>query len=134
MKASEKKALLATGRTEPWKRVIFGSPQSKANSRKLVYVNGKPMFIKSDAARGYTADFLKQCPILDPLFECSVTVEIVIYYSSFRPDVDESLILDAMQKRIYRNDRQVRRKVITGYVDADNPRAEIQVYPFEGTQ
>ncbi len=131
MKASEKKSLVAHGRTEVWQRTIFGSPQSKANSRKLVTVNGKPMFIKGNAARAYLADFLKQCPLLDPLFECDVTVEMDIYYSSRRPDVDDSLVLDAMQGRIYRNDRQVRRRIITGYVDKDNPRAEITIYPFE---
>lgn len=134
MKVSEKKALLAMGRTQPWQRTILGSAQSKANSRRLVTVNAKPMFIKSNKARAYLADFLRQCPSLDPMFECDVTVEIKLHYSSHRNDVDDSLILDAMQGRIYRNDRQVRRRLITGYVDPANPRAEICVYPFEESQ
>lgn len=113
-----------------WERTIYGSPQSKANSRKLVFNGNTPRFIKSAAARSYLADFLRQCPSLDPMFECDVVAEITIYYSSRRPDVDESLILDAMQGRIYRNDRQVRRKIVTGYVDKENPRAYISIYPF----
>lgn len=129
---SQKKALLLTGRKAPWSRVIKGMPYSKANSRQLTTIGGKPRFIKSKDALAYVRAFLLQCPVLDPMFECDVTVEIDIYYTSRRPDVDESLILDAMQERIYRNDRQVRRKVITGYIDKDNPRAEITVYPFEG--
>jgi len=40
---------------------------------------------------------------------------------------DESLILDLMQDRIYRNDRQVKRKVVTWGLDRDDPRAEIVV-------
>lgn len=88
------------------------------------------MFIKSDAARSYLEDFLKQCPVLNPMFTCDVTVEMDIYYSSRKPDLDESLILDGMQGRIYVNDRQVRRKIINGYVDKDNPRASITVYPY----
>lgn len=111
--------------------MIYGSPKSKANSRELIYRNGKPMFIKSKAALHYLSDFAKQCPVLDPLFECDLTVEINIYYQSHRNDVDDSLILDAMQQRIYRNDRQVRRRIITGFVDKDNPRAYIIVYPFD---
>lgn len=110
--------------------MIYGSPQSKANSRQLVFKNGKTLFIKSNAAIAYLNDFYKQCPILNPLFECDLTVEIDIYYQSRRNDVDDSLILDAMQQRVYRNDRQVRRRIITGYVDKDNPRAVISIYPF----
>lgn len=131
MKASVKKALIAQGRTLVWHKTIYGSAQSKANSRKVAKVNGKILFIKSDKARSYLSDFLKQCPSLDPMFECDVTVEINLYYASRRNDVDDSLVLDAMQGRIYRNDRQVRRRIITGYVDNENPRAEITIYPFE---
>lgn len=128
MAGSRKKAV--EGRTLLWERTILGEPASKANSRKLVTVNNKPMFIKSDKARGYLAGFLRQCPWLDPLFTCDVVVEAEIYYASRRPDLDESVILDAMQGRIYENDRQVRKKIITGHVDKENPRASIRVYPY----
>ena len=37
---------------------------------------------------------------------------MLIYYSSRRPDLDESLILDLMQGVIYKNDRQVKQKNI----------------------
>lgn len=118
------------GREVPWTKTILGQPYSKANSRKLATINGKTRFIKSDTARGYLEDFARQCPTLDPMFTGDVHVELEIFYSSRRPDLDESLILDAMQKRIYLNDRQVRKKTVTGWVDPERPRAVIRVSPL----
>jgi len=126
---SQAKAQYVT-RTTPWVKVIYGQPYSKANSRKAVRIKGVSRLIKSDAARRYVSDFAKQCPTLDPMFEGDVEVEIEIYYTSRRPDVDESLILDALQKRVFVNDRQVRKKTVTGFVDATNPRAVIRVAPL----
>lgn len=117
-------------RTKPWTGIIIGQPYSKANSRKLVAIRGKPAMIKSDNARAYGRTFAMQCPVLDPMFEGDVQVVIDIYYITHRPDLDESLVLDLLQMRIYRNDRQVRRKIVTGYVDAENPRTEITVMPY----
>ena len=118
-------------RTAPWSRTIFGQPYSKANSRKLALVEGAIRFIKSNNAQRYVEDFAKQCPALHPLFEGDVHVEIDIYYASARPDLDESLILDALQMRVYRNDRQVKRKTVEGWIDRDNPRAVIRVSALE---
>ncbi len=117
------------GRTETWTKTILGQPYSKANSRKLVRINGVSRLIKSNEALSYLEYFQHQCPVLDPMFEDDVCVVMTIYYASQRPDLDESLILDAMQGFIYRNDRQVRSKVIHHAIDKDNPRAEITVYP-----
>ena len=52
---------------------------------------------------------------------------MTIYYKSRRPDLDESVILDAMEKFIYKNDRQVKEKHIFWGLDVLNPRAEIEV-------
>ena len=78
----------------------------------------------------YARDFLAQCPVLDPLFEGDVQVEIKIYYATRRNDLDESLILDLLQNRVYRNDRQCKRKVVEWGLDATNPRAEIRISPY----
>lgn len=127
---SRKKKSDPLGREVPWTKEILGQPHSKANSRKHALIKGKPRFIKSDAALGYLQDFAKQCPTLDPMFEGDVHVELEIFYTSRRPDLDESLILDALQQRVYRNDRQVRKKTVTGWVDAERPRAVIRVSPL----
>jgi Holliday junction resolvase RusA-like endonuclease len=52
---------------------------------------------------------------------------MTIFYASRRPDLDESLILDCMQGRIYENDRCVKEKHIFWGLDKEDPRAEIEV-------
>tara|TARA_R100001015_G_C4634392_1_gene200820 strand:- start:1481 stop:1855 length:375 start_codon:yes stop_codon:yes gene_type:complete len=106
---------------------IVGEPASKANSRKLVTIKGRPAFIKSEKARKYVKSFQEQCPKLDTLMDVDVSVWIKIYYATRRPDLDESVILDAMQDLIYVNDRQVKEKHIYWGLDRDNPRSEIKI-------
>lgn len=122
------------GRTEPWVKTILGSPQSKANSRRIVSHGGTSRIVKSSAALAYARDFLRQCPSLEPMFEGDVVVEMNIYYASRRNDLDESLILDLLQGKVYSNDRQCRKKVIEGFLDPSNPRTEIRVSPYTPPQ
>lgn len=110
---------------------VLGEPASKANSRKAVVIRGRPAFIKSDKARKYVTTFQAQCPQLEVPFECDVLVEMVIYYATRRPDLDESLILDCMQGAIYKNDRQVKQKMIYWGLDRENPRTIIKVSPCD---
>ena len=63
------------------------------------------------------------------MLEGELRVSMTIYYASQRPDLDPSLILDAMQGKIYVNDRQVREIHLYHAIDKDNPRAEITVEP-----
>ena len=97
----------------------------------LVHLNGKPAFIKSAKARGYERDFKLQCKKIDPLMSGDVRVDIIIYYASRRPDLDESVILVSMQGFIFENDRQVKEKHIFHRLDKANPRAEIIVTTLE---
>ena len=112
---------------------IKGQPHSKANSRRLVYFGKRPAFIKSPQAIEYEKLFAAQCPVLEPIIpynkkdKQNVAVHMTIYYASRRPDLDESLILDCMQGRIYENDRCVKEKHIRWGLDKDNPRSEIRV-------
>jgi Holliday junction resolvase RusA-like endonuclease len=113
--------------------VVYGEPASKANSRRLVSFKRKggagtrPALIKSQKALDYNDAFRLQCPKLSPLMEGDVSVTITIYYATRRPDLDESVILDAMQGLVYLNDRQVKEKHIFWGLDKTNPRAEIIV-------
>tara|TARA_Y100001963_G_C6761520_1_gene439717 strand:+ start:1294 stop:1677 length:384 start_codon:yes stop_codon:yes gene_type:complete len=106
---------------------IMGEPASKANSRQLVTIKNRPAFIKSKKARDYLKMFVAQCPKLPELLEGDLKVEATIYYKSRRPDLDESVILDAMEKLIYANDRQVKEKHIKWGLDRENPRSTIKV-------
>jgi len=110
---------------------IIGEPASKANSRKIVLIRGRPASIKSDKARNYAKQFLLQCQTIDCLFEEDVKVEMLIFYASRRPDLDESLILDLMQGVVYKNDRQVKQKNIYWGLDRENPRTIIRVSSLE---
>lgn len=106
---------------------VQGEPASKANQRRLVRIKNRPAFIKSKKALDYENTFRLQCPVLDPLMEGDLQVWIWIYYASRRPDLDESVILDCMQKRIYLNDRQVKHKHVFHGLDKEHPRSIIWV-------
>ena len=121
-----KKGGKSPGRTEPISFWIDGAPFSKANSRRIVFVKGKGgrgrvKSIKSDKALSYSDDFIKQCPVLNPLFLGDVHLDLDIYYPDRRRDLDESLVLDLMQGRIYANDRQVRSRMCRWNISKDKP-------------
>jgi len=124
---STQKRATPTGRQDPFSIIIHGEPASKSNSRRIVYSSGSYRLIKSKKALLYLDAFRKQCPVLDPMFTDDVIFEARIYYASRRPDLDESLIMDALQGRIISNDRIIRKKIIEGYVDRESPRAEIRI-------
>ncbi len=148
---------------------IFGQPCSKANSRRLVVfgaktANPRAASIKSAEALQYVKDFIRQVPKhARQMITGKVSVHIMCYYRTEQSDLDEALILDAMQPvykkedgplvrigdgkyqkgekiktlvqdGVYKNDRQVRRKFIYHGIDKNNPRAEIIVTPLEPQQ
>jgi hypothetical protein len=114
-----------------WEGTVLGEPASKANQRRFVNFGGKPRFIKSKKALSYGDSFKLQVPALDPMLEGDLFFGAKIYYASRRPDLDESLILDLLQERIYANDRQVKCRFVMWGLDRDNPRAEMFVCSME---
>jgi Holliday junction resolvase RusA-like endonuclease len=115
---------------------ILGEPASKANSRRMVFVRGKTMFIKSAKALEYAKSFKQQVGAATQagvMLEGNVAIHITIYYASRRPDLDESLILDLLQGVAYENDRQVKEKHIYWGLDKEKPRCEIRVEKIKGS-
>jgi Holliday junction resolvase RusA-like endonuclease len=139
---------------------ILGEPASKANSRQIVTIGGRPSSIKSKKARGYEEDALAQIP---PRYRVQysgpVSVTLHIFYASERPDLDESIVLDVLQDRyksqkltpaqkaagvklprllvqrgVYVNDRQVREKHIFHGIDKANPRTIVKILPLQAQQ
>ena len=108
---------------------IYGEPASKANSRRLVSMGGRPRFIKSKKALIYSRNFDKQCPIRKEVFEKKedLAVAMKIFYKTRRPDLDESLVLDLLQGRVYENDRSIKSKFIYHGLDKENPRSVIVI-------
>lgn len=143
--------------------VILGEPASKANSREIVArkirdkatgeLKTRPMSIKSDKAREYEYDVLRQIPpkarkrLTGP---CRIAVRV--WYQTERPDVDLSVLMDCLQDRyewvkdatgeqrvlvhrgVVRNDRQFRQQVFVHGVDRHNPRAHVIIEPLEAQQ
>jgi hypothetical protein len=105
--------------------IIFGEPASKANSRRVVRYGGMSRLIKSKKALSYSDVFLQQCPVLPILMTGDLRIIMRIYYASRRPDLDESLILDLLQGRVYVNDRQVKERHCYWGLDTEKPRTEM---------
>ena len=85
------------------------------------------MSIKSSKALAYAKGFNEQATSIDPLIDKDVLLYSNIFYSSRRPDLDESLICDLLQGVAYVNDRQVKMKIICHGLDKNNPRTDIKV-------
>ena len=139
--------------------VILGEPASKANSRKIVTLNGRPASIKSAKARAFAESAFPQIPReARQRLDMPVRVTLRIWYRTERPDLDESVVLDVLQDQyekklcaglpgggfqqdrllvqcgVYRNDRQVREKHVFHGIDRKNPRVEVAVEPIEVAQ
>ena len=112
-----------------WHGVVLGEPSSKANSRRLVIIKGRPRFIKSVKSIAYVEALRAQVAPMAPrqLLRGTLKLTAHIYYASRRPDLDPSLILDGLQGLVYTNDRQVREQHLHWHLDRDNPRAAITV-------
>ena len=137
---------------DPIRLTLLGQPASKANSRELVHIGGKPRLIKSPEALAFLRDARRQIPPAARVrLEGPLAVTLHLYYASELPDLDESVVLDALQdvwastrlrggKRerflvqagVYRNDRQVREKHVYHHIDRARPRAEVLVQPRQG--
>lgn len=131
--------------------VIHGEAASKANSRKVVTIADRPALIKSGKALGFERSGLLQIPPAARVrLAGPVAVNLRILYTTERPDLDESLVLDMLQDRwgkrdlitkerpllqagVYRNDRQVREKHVYWGLDRKNPRVLVEVWPIQQT-
>jgi len=130
---------------------ILGQPCSKANSRQIVTIKGRPTPIKSKEALAYERDALRQIPpAARQRLEGRLCMTIRIWYASERSDLDESLLLDVLQDRyvrdkrtgervlvqagVYRNDRQVRERHVYHAIDRVNPRAADEIEPLQPQQ
>ena len=112
----------------------MGEPASKSNRRQIVKIGGKTRLIKSKKALAYAKEFHLQAPrmpLRTPILD-DVLMWCRIHYASRRPDLDESLIMDALQAaEIIKNDRQIKAKVVLWALDRENPRSEIKICCLE---
>lgn len=113
---------------------ILGQPVSMKNDYVIAFSRKQNRYFLAPGkkVKGYARDFSKQALCLSPLIECEVSVTMRLFYASRRSDLNEDQILDLLQKRVYRNDRQVWEKHVYKAIDKANPRAEIIVAPILG--
>ena len=91
-------------------------------------IKGHPASIKSDEARAWMEKALvaldKVAPI-DPI-DGEIAMHAVIIYASQRPDLDDTLLCDTLQKAgIIVNDRQIREKHLWHAIDKERPRVHV---------
>ena len=66
----------------------------------------------------------------DVLIEDDIELIVDVWYKSRRPDLEIELIQDIMQGIIYKNDRQIKKKIAERFLDRDNPRARIRIKKY----
>lgn len=124
--------MMRLDRTPPlrwWSAVIEGEPASKANSRRVVRRGRFTRVIKSQKALDYVAQLRKQIKPLpeNEMLRGRLCLTAHVFYASNRPDLDISLILDALQGIVYTNDRQVREMHLHHHIDRAQPRTRLHI-------
>ncbi|HDY67902.1 hypothetical protein LCGC14_3142890 [marine sediment metagenome] len=117
-----------------YKATIYGQAYSKANRRQLVInkKTKKPMFIKNEKALLYVESFKAQVVWGYDTIKCKVALHCKMYYKTQRPDLDESLVMDCLEKAgVIENDRLIREKHIYHFIDKENPRVDIELKEIE---
>lgn len=115
--------------------VLLGQPCAKGNSRRILRAGrgptARPFLAKSAEANAMVKDYVMQLRAQRrgaPTLTGPVRLVATIYYGSRRPDLDESLVMDALEEAgVIANDRQIEEKVIAKRIDKDNPRTECEV-------
>ena len=120
-----------SGRKCLFECVVDKEPASKANARRIVKFGKRYASIKSKKALDFIKAFKADAPPLHRLLTRDVVVDITIFYASRRPDLDESIVLDALQGIAYKNDRQVKKKIVSWGLDPDRPRVAVRVYALQ---
>lgn len=108
---------------------IQGNLASLKNSRRLVYVNGKPKFIPKPEAVYWEKLAQIQIP-KDHRIKMTGPIRLTcnVWYQSRRSDLDIALVMDVLQRaEVYLNDRQVVEIIATKKVSPENPRVDLIV-------
>ena len=117
---------------------VKGQPPRKSNQRRIVTrgrgKSGPPMLIKSEEALQYIKDFNLQVPskyrdLEYGSLDDDLRLDIIVWYTSRRPDLSIELIKDCLEKAgVIKDDRYIREEHIYGFVDKHDPRIAIKLY------
>lgn len=107
--------------------IIKGDVPSKSNCYKVITLHGHGSLAKQRILKEYEEKFYLQCPLRGMNLEKFFKLEVDIFYSSNRKDLDNGfkILLDCLQKcGAIKNDRQCVEIHARKLVDKDNPRIE----------
>lgn len=114
---------------------IKGELVSKSNSRMITSLGGHIRSIKSAKALLWMDGAVKQLRIEwknKKTIEKPVGLELQVFYSSRRPDLDIALVMDALQNaEVLKNDRQVYELYARKLLDKNDPRVELNIYTLD---
>jgi len=120
---------------------IPGKVPAKSSRRRVFRCgDGSTRIASSEEAVAYEEDFgLYLRPRHKVLgdYAGALVVQIVVYAESRRQDLDSysKILLDAMQAHeVIKNDNRVEELYLKRFIDKDNPRVEITVWPGSETK
>ena len=116
------------------KLLLTGKQLQKGNTFEIAYRGrgGKPFIRHTDEYKATKEDMAWQTKALrnGAQFTGPVCLVLVIYYSSKASDLDESLVMDALEQGgAYKNDNQVFQKWSEKHLDNEDPRIEVTITP-----
>lgn len=112
------------------KQTIYGQPPSKSNSYKIITIGGGHRLGKTTALTNYEKSFFMQCGLRGADISKRFRIDVDVYFSSDRPDLDNSLkiVLDCLQScKAIRNDRLCAEIRARKLIDKVNPRIEFLI-------
>lgn len=116
-------------------QTILACPPSKANSYKVITINGHGSLGKTSAMRKYEEAFYIQCgKYRDKMIEGYFSLDIDVYFPTMSHDLDNSLkvVLDCLQScKAIKNDNRCVEIHARKFIDKANPRIEFTLTPVE---
>lgn len=111
-------------------QAILGQPPSKANSYRVITINGHGSLGKTSAMKQYEQKFYLQCGYRNRNINGFFELYIDVYFQSNLPDLDNALkvVLDCLQAcKAIKNDRNCVKIVANKFIDKNNPRIEFTI-------
>lgn len=122
---------------EKYNITILGDVPSKANSYKIITINGHASLSKTKKLKEYEKSFFLQCKHRDLNLKSLFAIDIDVFYANNRKDLDGSfkIILDCLQQcSVIKNDRECIEIHARKMVDKDKPRIEIVITPIKNIE
>lgn len=116
---------------------IEGQPPRKSNSRQIVtnWRTGKPISIKSRAARQWVQDAIRQIPAEAKQglgnADKPLAITFVVWYKTRRPDLSIELVLDMLgEAGVISDDRHNYERHVYKMFDKERPGVWIKIEPL----